>query len=336
MMKSLPASAEPNIVPHSFVYRLSPRVFEWWYAFHIFYFQVFKNTASQQPWHQRFFSTVRALFIRPQKILFYPAAPDIYSIPYKLGLRLKTVLTKRTHSKRTIIMKWDPSSCSPNDDFLDTAHRQSPVINYRCVDVRKSHLDHIMKKTWGYGLGVDPLSHHGPMVCKSDWNARHDGEVIHAPITSTKEHCVYQRLIDNTSGDGLVMDIRIPVFRGQFPFVYLKFRPISDRFSNTNLHARMEAASHRLSSNEQKAIAQFCNELGLEYGELDVLRDRNDHRLYVVDANNTPSGPPNHLAENFRGEALQKLSHAFRSAFLEGTEGRRIQNPPGEPPLDDE
>lgn len=35
-----------------------------------------------------------------------------------------------------------------------------------------------------------------------------------------------------------------------------------------------------------------CRIMGLDYGELDVLRDTEDGKLYVADVNNTPWDPP--------------------------------------------
>ncbi len=47
-----------------------------------------------------------------------------------------------------------------------------------------------------------------------------------------------------------------------------------------------------MSGQEISNLLQFCQLMGMDYGELDVLRDRQDGRIYVVDANSTPLPPP--------------------------------------------
>lgn len=45
------------------------------------------------------------------------------------------------------------------------------------------------------------------------------------------------------------------------------------------------------SAAELAQLLDFGARIGLEYGELDVLRDRDSGRIYVVDVNRTPYGP---------------------------------------------
>ena len=47
-----------------------------------------------------------------------------------------------------------------------------------------------------------------------------------------------------------------------------------------------------LSIDEAEKIRLFCERMKLDYCELDVLRDKNNGRIYIVDANSTPAGPP--------------------------------------------
>ena len=51
--------------------------------------------------------------------------------------------------------------------------------------------------------------------------------------------------------------------------------------------------------------------MGIDYGELDILRDNNDGRIYIVDANNTPSGPPNGLTDVQECLALHRMVYPF-------------------------
>ncbi|MDQ6770676.1 MAG: hypothetical protein M3Z54_11900, partial [Gemmatimonadota bacterium] len=51
--------------------------------------------------------------------------------------------------------------------------------------------------------------------------------------------------------------------------------------------------------------------IGMDFGELDVLRDRNSGKIYVVDANNTPAGPPTVLSKQDSARALHILLESF-------------------------
>ena len=153
------------------------------------------------------------------------------------------------------------------------------------------------------------------------------------PMFGSDQQQMYQDMADNqlsiqmAKGKGLVItmnvhdagaaeDIRVPVFGHLIPFCYRKRRPIDSRFSNENTSATLCEVDTVLSAAEVQQIFQFCDAMGLDYGELDVLRDRDDGRLYVVDVNNTPWGPPNHLDPASVPVALQRLAHAFVAAFM--------------------
>ena len=49
----------------------------------------------------------------------------------------------------------------------------------------------------------------------------------------------------------------------------------------------------------------------LDWGGLDVLRDRSEGRLYVVDVNKTDMGPPIAMALNDKITVTRKLAAAF-------------------------
>jgi hypothetical protein len=52
--------------------------------------------------------------------------------------------------------------------------------------------------------------------------------------------------------------------------------------------------------------------MGLDYGELDAVRDAASGRLYVLDVNNTPFGPPAKFIRNLtRRQVYETLSHPF-------------------------
>jgi hypothetical protein len=64
-------------------------------------------------------------------------------------------------------------------------------------------------------------------------------------------------------------------------------------------------------ADEATMLRAVAHSLRLEYGELDVLRDRDDGQVYVVDANPTPWGPPRPLSAHDEAAAMQRMSAAF-------------------------
>lgn len=186
-----------------------------------------------------------------------------------------------------------------------------PAFNVGCYDIRKSVVARTFEEVFGYGLAIDPVSHRGLAVAKSELNGRHDGRIIECPLVEPERDRVYQRLIDNTFDGREFIDIRTPIVGGRIPFVYLKRRTRDLRFSNENHRVDLVEADAMLSADEQSKIAEFAEAMALDFGGLDVLRDREDGRIYVVDVNKTDMGPPSALSGNSKLNAMRGLARAF-------------------------
>jgi len=173
-----------------------------------------------------------------------------------------------------------------------------PALNFRCDDISKSHVARVFENIFGYALAVSPAAHNGAMVRKSEHNGAHDGAIIHGPC-KPEEGWVYQRVIDNVEGDK-VLDLRCPTVGGTVPLIYLKRRPADQRFANMNASCEVANTDDWLTTDEQSKLSQFCAAMHLDWGGIDVLRDRHDGRIYVVDVNKTDMGPP--IALPLRGK----------------------------------
>ena len=193
------------------------------------------------------------------------------------------------------------------DATWDTAPRpllNSPAFNFACADISKSHVAQVFAAVFGYPLALDPTVHCGPAVEKSEINARHDGRVVECPC-QPRAGFVYQKLIDTSDGRH-VHDLRTPCIDGRPVVVWEKLRPATDRFSPRNRSAVARSSDAVFSAEEQDLIRRFCQTLGLDWGGLDILRDRRDGRIYIVDVNKTDAGPviALSLAEKLRSTAL--------------------------------
>lgn len=208
-------------------------------------------------------------------------------------------------------------------EFLTAPHKapsNKPAFNIGCFDIRKSVVARVFEETFGYSLTIDPASHEGLAVEKSEGNGKHDGRIIACPLAAPRRDRVYQRLVDNTFNGREHIDIRTPVVGGTIPFVYLKRRTKDLRFSNDNHRVDLVEADSVLSPGEQAQIADFARAMSLDFGGLDVLRDRSDGRIYVVDANKTDMGPPSALSGPNKLKAIRGLADAFA-----GLVDRRLQ-----------
>jgi hypothetical protein len=253
--------------------------------------------------------------LRPRKtILFLPERPAQASVAYQLCALLGFAIT--TNPRR----RFDAAFNLKDATFCDAAAWQDlpasvkRIINVRSLDISKRAMARAFEEVFGYAIAVDPVRHCGRIVEKSNRNAAHDGRELRGPLASggVRAECVYQKEIDNTSDkNNLVLDHRVPVHGGRIPLVYLKYRPMATRFANANTFVELVEPAAVFSPPELDKLLLLAGKMGVDYGEFDVLRDRKDGRIYVVDINNTPHGPPNGLPESQCGIALERLAKSF-------------------------
>lgn len=202
------------------------------------------------------------------------------------------------------------------DDRTEKRQAQPGFWNGHCLDISKSTLDRHHHAAFGYGLSVDPTTHEGRMLEKSEGNAVHDGKEVEGPLSPNEVQPgkVYQRIIDNRTESGLYEDLRVVVIQGEVPLVYRKRKSAEVRYTNETAEVDLAPSPKTvLSPAEIDQMASLSATMRAEFAELDVLRDRQDGRIYCVDLNPTPYGPPAGLGEDARQRALDKVRDAWRS-----------------------
>ena len=202
------------------------------------------------------------------------------------------------------------------DDRTEKRQAQPGMWNGHCLDISKSTLDRHHGEVFGYGLAVDPTAHAGPMLEKSEGNAVHDGREIQGPLdpSQVQPGKVYQRILDNRTEQGLYEDLRVVVIDGQLPVVYRKRKSQDVRYTNETVEVDLAKSPKTvLSDTEIAQILAISVKMCAEFAELDVLRDRQDGRIYCVDLNPTPYGPPAGLPEGERSRALNQVLELFSS-----------------------
>jgi hypothetical protein len=190
------------------------------------------------------------------------------------------------------------------------------AINRRCVDVSKSHVDEAWLKVAGYGVAIDPTTAAEPIVVKSELNGNHDGRLLMGPLDGREPGLVYQRLVQSLDENGLVYTTRPVIMGDRVVMAYEARRPYPSWFHGGQTNGPADPAD-LYTSGEIDLILRFAAQIGMEYGELDVLRDRPSGRIYVVDANPTPLRPLTMSPEH--DEPVYEVMAAAFTEFL----GRR-------------
>lgn len=194
---------------------------------------------------------------------------------------------------------------------LTNKYPNARIINVNCSDISKEHVHLVHQEAFGYSMNLDPRTHVGLAVEKSDENAVHDGQEVMCPIESPKANTVYQTVLDNRNDNGEYVDIRVPVIYGKIPLVYLKFKTKENRFTNKAHSATLHAPEDFFSNEEIEQINKYANAMKVDFCEFDVLRHKGNKKIYIIDVNKTPYGPPHPLNKKDQQIALRKLSEAF-------------------------
>lgn len=244
------------------------------------------------------------------RIAFYPQPSGPWYNAW-LAARMGGIAITKDPKIADVVFVFDDSTASEIGAKLEPALK-SKAINHRIDDISKMHVAKVFQDIFGYSVEVDPLSYHGKAVQKSDLNGLHDGEVVVCPLTpdAIKADCVYQKLIDSTH-DGLRSeDLRMAYVGGEIPVVFHKYKLLSKRFGTDYDHVDVWDADKAFSKTEQSLLIKFCDAMGLDFGAVDVMRDKHDGRIYVVDVNKTCM-PVLCLSQKSQRAAFRKIADAL-------------------------
>jgi hypothetical protein len=194
----------------------------------------------------------------------------------------------------------------------------SRAFNFGCADISKGRVAQVFEEVFGYPLALDPTRGCGPCVEKGEANGVHDGRLVERPLRAARPGKVYQRLVDNVR-DGLAEDLRTPFVNGRPVVVFVKRRPARDRFANHNATVALRRPEDVFTAREIARLSAFSGAMRLDWGGMDILRDRATGRIYVVDVNKTDMGPPIALPLTHKLAAVARLGAALRAMIEEKT-----------------
>ena len=251
-------------------------------------------------------------------VLFYPDPPEQLE-GHTLSKTIEYFdiigynFTENIDDDWTIGVHWDLQDVNETPQALLEDKR--PVLNRYLNNITKSHVDKIFAEVFGYSSFAD-TTQHGFCVRKSERQSAHDGVIVKTPCEREPGY-VYQKLIDNRMGIDMVYDIRISMFMGHIPPLYIKGKSMEGLFENAlskTLKYWMSPLEEYLTDDAIMNVILFSAKIGLDLGEIDLLRDNSTGKLYIIDVNNIPGGSVFNYIE--KGEEVKnQLAWIFNSVL---------------------
>ncbi len=85
----------------------------------------------------------------------------------------------------------------------------------------------------------------------------------------------YPNLVDTIDPDtGLAVDFRVPVFGDIIPIIWKKYKQDDERFGRKIVSREIVYPHQVFSEEELEKLIKVAHVMNLDYGEMDVLRDR--------------------------------------------------------------
>jgi len=198
--------------------------------------------------------------------------------------------------------------------------RKIRLINFFLIDTSKEFVGKTVQDYFGYTFTVDPNTYDGYCIAKHNGNGTKSCFFLKCPINADEifhDHS-YQKIINysDKKNKNILYELRLPIFGNIIPFAFFKTRNRGLRFTSKNKLMEIVPADKHLSPDELNQILGYCQKVGFECGEIDVLRHDEDGKIYIIDINNTSWWPPNKLFEVKRNIALNMMWNAWLEYFL--------------------
>jgi len=209
----------------------------------------------------------------------------------------------------------NPDCLYPKDKEIIKISKQFKVFNLDFNNAQKDYIYKVHKEIFGYNADI-PEDYEGKIVRKSIFQYRKKETFVNKVIPV--KNFTHMKFI-NTYKDGYHVDMRVPYFDGDIPIVVLKKKL-------TPFERKVEIESVEVkkcfSSEEIFLIKEFCREINLDYGELDVLRDNKDGMIYVIDVNDKPA-----LGFLQRSEYLREIfTQSFKKMIMKYHKNKELNN----------
>ena len=258
----------------------------------------------------------------PLRVYIYGNYPHFQkSTTYYMLRKAGVEISNKLIGKFDIGIYWDPRmDINKQTPKLKQNGKKIKLINLFLVDTAKDFIATSFDKHFGYGYHVDPTTFDGYCISKHNGNGTKSCFFLKCPINATdifKDHS-YQQIIDYTDkkDPNILYELRVPIVGGIIPCVLFKTRNRGLRFTSKNRSIQIVSPLKYLTEQECQKIITYCRYIGLELGEIDILRSQEDGKIYIIDVNNTSWWPPNKLGDVDRNIVLNLMWNAFLESFL--------------------
>ena len=197
-------------------------------------------------------------------------------------------------------------------DYKDVNAGHEGWINGRCKNVEKWYVDKIFTEIFGYSSLIDP-SKPGICIKKNNKQCSKSGGLIVTPCKAEPGY-IYQRYIDNVNGDYREVIRLITSKKDMMIHTKLMKGLVRDGREHC-IDVKVDWDKSLLSVDEREKTIKFTEIMGMEWGELDALRDRNNGKLYIIDVNNIPAIQSVDKIKE-RNRFMKELSEMFKKNFL--------------------
>ena len=215
------------------------------------------------------------------KVLFYPNKVINYARVRVIFKILRWEIIEDINKDFDIIFYWNKRIINKSDKIIVKLSKSYPVINLRCNDVSKSNVTKIYQEVFKNTLEINPEKYTGRAVAKKDeGQGDKSGKIVNCPCKNERGWH-YQKLLQDIH-TGRIQEYRVFIV-GRIVAVNKKIKKIGNRFHTIVEKNEYKQINDVFTDNEVKKINEFCEKIGVEYAELDLLRDK---ELYIIDVNN--------------------------------------------------
>jgi hypothetical protein len=284
--------------------------------------QVNKNQVNKNQVNKKKNLYLKEKDIDPLKVYIYGDYPHyqksgIYFMLNKAGV----IVNRKLNEVCDIGLLWDPRiDIDKHTPKLKQNSKKVKMINLFLKDTSKDFIATEFEKFFGYSYQIDPAIYDGYCIGKHNGNGTKSCFFLKCPINANEifKDYSYQKIIDYTdiSDSDTLYELRVPIIGGIIPYVLFKTRSRGLRFTSKNRSIEIVKPLMYLTENECNQIITFCSSIGLELGEIDILRSNENGKIYIIDVNNTSWWPANKLGDVDRNIVLNLMWNSFLEAFL--------------------
>lgn len=255
--------------------------------------------------------------------LFYPRGLSSSSLIAQVLQQLDIKVTTNINDEADFGFHWN--SRNENEVSPELILKGIPIFNAGCLNVKKDYIDKLFTEIFEYSSLIDPETYSGLCVKKGTEQATHSGKIITCPCkrelrererNGVKHYDLYQRLINNEEPNGLLKEYRLTYCFGKLSLLVrykIKENRFHPFFPDKQKIVYEPIVGCHIKNKDVANILKFCRHYSIDFADLDVLRDRDNGKIYIIDVNNIATS-----AMAFHSADKEKYMAEVCKYFLDG------------------